>query len=252
MIEIPPNHKYATLALPVTHHLTRQFTDPLALGDDLWVSGDMPVALPEHWQTWLGSLRVDELKRANLFLLSHRLAAHSGVLDHENEELKKSVHRLYFALLIAAPYFGHDDGTMMTGAHHEGSLDVRNVQQYDDILPACGCHGAPLTDAVLQLAKQVFDGTHPSGGYWRAQSYVANRARVLRSASGTPARRALHQFVRCVEGFIFPDEGKTKKQMTSRSELFLGATQHALMQTLFDIRSAVEHLHGPARVVNDP
>ena len=40
--------------------------------------------------------------------------------------------------------------------------------------------------------------------------------------------------------------------MTSRGELFLGPTQHALIQTLFDIRSAVEHLHSPARIVNDP
>lgn len=114
MIEIPANHKYATLVLRITHHLTRHVSEPLALGDDLWVTCEMPVALPDHWQTWLGSLRVDELKDANLFLFSHRTAVNPGVLDHENEQLKEAVQRLYFAMLIAAPYIGHDSGTLIS------------------------------------------------------------------------------------------------------------------------------------------
>ncbi|HEV8363082.1 MAG TPA: hypothetical protein VGQ52_06165 [Gemmatimonadaceae bacterium] len=251
MIRIPGNHKYATLALR-TDHVTHQWSEPLGLGDDLWITGEMPVALPDHWQTWLGSLRVDKLREANLFLFSHRLAANPAVLDHENERLKEAVHRLYFSLLIAVPYIGHQDGTLMSGAHHDGNLDVRNLQPYDDVLSACGCHGSVLNDALFGLAKQVYDGLVQIEGAGE-HSRIWRIIRAFYTALQEHQFGArIHQFVRCIEGFVFPDEGRTRNQMTSRSELFLGPTQHTLIQTLFDIRSAVEHLHGPARVVNDP
>ena len=250
MIEMPAGHKYSTLALRVSH-LTLRHTEPLDLGDNLWVTGEMPVALPGHWQTWLGSLKVEELKSNNLFLHSHASANSPGVLDHENEHLNEVVHRLYFATLIAAPYIGHDDGTRMSGAHHEGALDVRQVQPYDDILSAVGCHGAALDDGVFRLAKQIYDGLEQVEGngehdrIWRIVRafYAALQDHQLGSR--------IHQLIRCVEGFVFPDQGRTRQQMTSRSELFLGPGQHDLIQSLFDIRSAVEHLHGPARIVND-
>jgi hypothetical protein len=250
MFEIPINHKYATLALE-TNHVKHLFSEPLELGDDLWITGQMPVALPDHWQEWLGSLRVDALKEANLFLFSYRLAAHPSVLDHENELLKAAVHRLYFALLIAPPYIGHAEGSLMTGARHDGKCDVRQVQQYDDVLWACGCHGVALDDAMLKLVKQVYDGlvqVEGNGEHSRIWRIVRAFYGALRE-NQFGAR--IHQFVRCVEGFVFPDTGSTRKQMTSRSELFLGPGQHALTQTLFDIRSSVEHLHSPAQVVNN-
>lgn len=251
MIAIPAGHKYATLALRVTH-VTPRSTEPLDLGDDLWVTRELPVALPDHWRGWLGSIHVDELRGANLFLFSHSHADHPGVLDDENEQLKAAVHRLYFALLIAAPYFGHSNSTRMSGAHHDGELDVRNVEPYDDVLSAPGCHGAVLDDATFCLAKQVYDGLAQVEGngehdrIWRIVRAFYEALKDYQFGS------RIHQLIRCVEGFVFPDEGQTRRQMTSRSELFLGPTQHVLVQTLFDIRSAIEHLHGPARIVNDP
>jgi hypothetical protein len=239
------------LALRV-NHVTRRFTEPLDLGNDLWVTGETPIALPEHWQTWLGSTRVDQLRRTNLFLFSHQHSPTPAVLDHENRDLMETIRRLYFALLIAAPYIGHTDGAMMTGVRQADTLDVRQVQSYDDVLWACGCHGAIIDDAVFQQARQIYDGlvqvegTGEHDRIWRIVRafYVALQERQLGAR--------IHQFIRCVEGFVFPTQGNTRAQMTSRSELFLGPTQHTLIQTLFDIRSAVEHLHGPAHVVNDP
>jgi hypothetical protein len=53
----------------------------------------------------------------------------------------------------------------------------------------------------------------------------------------------IHQYCRCIDGLILPDAGKTKQQFKSRTELFIGAGHHDFMGELYDIRSAVEHLH---------
>ena len=62
----------------------------------------------------------------------------------------------------------------------------------------------------------------------------------------------LHQFVRCIEGFIYPEIGKTKKQFISRTELFLGPKHHELVGELFDIRSFVEYLHSLYKTISAP
>ena len=53
----------------------------------------------------------------------------------------------------------------------------------------------------------------------------------------------IHQYCRCIDGLILPDQGKTRQQFKSRTQLFIGAQYHSLMSELYDIRSAVEHLH---------
>jgi hypothetical protein len=251
MITIPPAHKYATLALD-TNHVDLQFTEPLNLGDDLWVTGELSAGLPEHWQTSLGSLRVDDLKRADLFLMSYRASEHPDVLDAENQRLQEAMQRLYFGLLMAAPFIGHQDGTRLTGARRDADPDVRQVERFEPVLSARGCHGAPLNDVVFRLAKTIADGIaniQGSGEHSRVWRMV--RAFYLAMQANEFGNR-IHQFVRCVEGFVFPVKAKTEAQMKSRTELFLGPTQHGLMKTLFDVRSAVEHLHGPYRIVHDP
>lgn len=40
-----------------------------------------------------------------------------------------------------------------------------------------------------------------------------------------------------------PDNGKTKPQFKSRTELFIGARHHDMMGEIYDVCSPVEHLH---------
>jgi hypothetical protein len=55
----------------------------------------------------------------------------------------------------------------------------------------------------------------------------------------------LHQFLRCVEGFIIPEQGNTQSRLKSRTEVFIGPGHHERVTEWFNIRSAVEHLHPP-------
>jgi hypothetical protein len=53
----------------------------------------------------------------------------------------------------------------------------------------------------------------------------------------------IHQYSRCIDGLILPDAGKAKQQFKSRTELFIGPKHHDMMGEIYDVRSAVEHLH---------
>jgi hypothetical protein len=53
-------------------------------------------------------------------------------------------------------------------------------------------------------------------------------------------------------GFIVPDPGATARQFKSRTELFVGASYHADIGEIYEIRSAVEHLHSPFTPIQRP
>ena len=251
MVTIPADHKYTTLALRVTRLIPR-YSNPLQLAPSLFATSELPLALPDHWRTWLGTLRVDELRQANLFLFAHAPSVNPESLDDENRQLSDIVHRLYFGLLIAVPYISHAEGIRMTGVHFGGEVDVRGVTNYQEILAPASCYGAVLDDAVLNTAREVADGIvalEAAGGHNRTW-------RVIRAFYGALQSNEfglrIHQCVRCIEGFLLPNIGKTRRQFINRSALFVGGGHDQILGTLFDVRSAVEHLHGPYAVVTAP
>ena len=95
---------------------------------------------------------------------------------------------------------------------------------------------------AAQLGGQIEAiGTAPlKGGHWqlfRTLGIYRTRGRFrtfLAGFTNTPAAS---------DGLILPDTGKTKQQFKSRTELFIGPSHHELMGDIYDVRSAVEHLH---------
>lgn len=245
---IVQGNKYALLAMRVTH----LDTDPAIHG---WTNGEvailakLPIELPEHWEQWLGTLRLDEIGGSNLFILTQMPSKAPEVLDGENSALTDRLQRFYFGILMSVPYIGHVAGTMMSGAHRGEVVDVRQVQRYEDVFCIRGCHGARLDNAQLRAASaatlgvQELQGTGEHSRTWRVVNafYAGLKA-------GEPGIR-VHQFVRCIEGFAFPTIGKTRKQIVHRAKLFLGSGFEFLVGHLYDIRSAVEHLRGPLDAV---
>ncbi len=78
------------------------------------------------------------------------------------------------------------------------------------------------------------------GGHWRLfrtlDIYIEARSTV-------DILDRLHQYCRCIDGLILPSAGETKRQFKSRTELFIGPRHHDMMGEIYDVRSAVEHLH---------
>lgn len=137
----------------------------------------------------------------------------------------------------------------LSGAHRDTEIDVRSVADLDAAWWPYGIEHPPVSEARLReaadLAVALAEMPSPGkyGRLWRIAHAFYDGLR-----SPDPGRR-IHQFVRCVEGFILPDAGATERQFKSRTEVFVGPRDHALTEQLYKVRSAVEHLHGPEKEV---
>lgn len=208
----------------------------------LWASSVTPVQLDDDWERWLGSIRADHLRHANLFLIAKASSQTLDILDEENTELERQVYWFHTGLLLSARLTTFEDPMILTGARNHGHTSVRQLGHASRAAPILGLPPQPITPDCLTKAATIAASLwawSEAGGSWRFN-------RVLQIYAGARANpdplERIHQFSRSIEGLILPDAGKTKRQFISRTETFIGPRQHALMGEIYDVRSAVEHL----------
>lgn len=245
---IDPGEKYGMLALPsvVT---ARDLPARLDLRDELWAFTELPFGIPEHWQGWIGSLRYRALDEGDLFLVAGGPSEEPDVLNDENEHYVGRAFDLYLALLVVDHVFAHEEPNRLTGANRGGEVDVRSMGQLE---PPRWIQGAPfgrVTVAQLEeaaaLTPAIFE-LRDSPNFQRLERSFRAFYRGIRAED---LDEKVHQFLRCVEGFILPEPGRTLARLRSRTELFLGPGHHERVGEWFEVRSAVEHLHPALEVV---
>ncbi len=240
---IEDGEKYALVGLSVNidGHLPRGKVAP-----KLWILANAAFNVPPHWREWLGSIRAREVEECNLFLLSKLASLTPDVLDAENQKLQQRVSNFYIGLLLANTFAPAHRPVMLTGSRRDGEIDVRQQQDFDSPVPCLFRRYPPVMPEDIRLAAQLGEkldtlATTPlAGGHWRLSRSldIYIEARTI----GDILDR-LHQYCRCIDGLILPNVGETKRQFKSRTVLFIGPRHHDMMGELYDIRSAVEHLH---------
>ena len=219
---------------------------PGKIGDSLWVLADTKFVVPPSWREWLGSVRVEEVEDCNLFLLSKIASMAPGVLDAESKSVQLRAWNFYVGLLLASAFSPQHRSVLLTGSRSDGEINIRQQQDLESPVPGiirpypAVVHGDLLKAARLGENLETMAVTAASCGRWRLfrTLHVYNEART----AGEIVDR-IHQYCRCIDGLILPAVGKTKQQFKSKTELFIGTGHHDLMGELYDVRSAVEHLH---------
>jgi hypothetical protein len=216
------------------------------LASGLFVLTETAFHIPTHWREWLGSIRADEVKNCNIFLVSTQRSERPGVLDAENTALQQRVWNFYVGLLLASPFTTAHKPVLLSGARRDGEIDIRQQTDLDGPVPSIFRPYPPVLGENFQLAATIAAGlgnivvAQLAGGHWR----LFRTLHIYCNARTTPdILERLHQYARCIDGLILPDAGQTKKQFKSRTELFIGPRHHDLMGDIYDIRSADEHLH---------
>jgi hypothetical protein len=239
--------KYAIIALSNVK-VDESLPQEVQLSSEFWVTRSLPVNLDSHWRQWIGSIQADKLEKARLLLISKGPSKAPEVLDDENQKYQCGTNDLYWGLLVTD--FLKVYGTLLTGAKLPSGLNVRSIGTMDtpEVIP--GTRVAPIDLQRLEKAAAFAKSA-------RLLSERKEHARFWKIIHGFyagimshSAEDRLHQFTRCVEGFIYPDIGQTKRQFKSRTELFIGPQHHDLTGTLYDARSAVEHLHDPLKDIS--
>jgi hypothetical protein len=135
---------------------------------------------------------------------------------------------------------------MLTGSRRGGEIDLRQQQDFEPPIPCVFRPYPPVVPNEIRLAARLGENLETiatasiAGGHWRLFRTL-NVYTEARTTAQVVDR--IHQYCRCIDGLILPATGKTKQQFKSRTELFIGPNHHDLMGELYDVRSAVEHLH---------
>ena len=214
------------------------------LGNGYAMSRALPPKALETWATQLGSIHESELSECNLFLWATAGSDAPGILDRENNVLRRKVYQLYLGLLVAMPYLRHGRLTSLTGANASDAARVRSLTWYTGTYYTIGSPRAPLTVERVRDAKAI---AMALASHSIAPTHRMVRAlRTFRQATEFPdLDMRLHQFVRVIEAFIAPPFGKSAERFADRLEAINGGRGRAVALELYRIRSAIEHLRGP-------
>lgn len=239
---IKPNQKFSFVALSV--NVEDQLPESMSFQPGVWVTRKLPVSLDVEWQKWIGSIRTERITEdCNLFLCAAMDSAEPGVLDHENKQLNSTVMRLFDGLMLAGNINVVATPILIGGAFQPDGLIVRSIGDLRRPLIPAGVDYDDVTADIIALAY-----VHSMGRINFEKTTKYDRiARVLfiydNAVVTQSVHERLHQFCRCIEGFILPSIGKTEKQFVSRTELFVGPSHHDAMRALYRMRSKVEHMH---------
>jgi hypothetical protein len=212
----------------------------------LWIANGTHFQIPTHWREWLGSIRAEQVDAANLFLVSKLSSKHPEVLDDENKRLLELASLFYVGLLLASRFSTAHKPIVLTGACREGEVDIRQQTEFEAPIPRLFRPYPKLTAEEIETGARLADKikriehAQLQNGHWRL-------FRVLHLYQETRAKpdilERLHQYARCIDGLILPSVGQTARQFKSRTEIFIGPHHHKLMGEIYEVRSAVEHLH---------
>jgi hypothetical protein len=240
---IDDGDKYAIVALSVK---TEGTIPSGPISPNLRILADTKFSIPQHWQEWLGSIRAKEVEDCNLFLFSKARSSTPAILDEENKRLSQLVGNFYLGLLLACTFAPAHRPVLLTGAHRDREIDIRQQQDFDSPIPCVWRPYPPVLHKDIELAARLAENldalvkTPLRGGHWRLFRTVHIYAEARPVAD---ILDRLHQYCRCIDGLILPDAGKTKQQFKSKTELLIGPKHHDLIGEIYDVRSAVEHLH---------
>lgn len=242
-INVAPGYKFAVLAVAQSAAGAAP-RSLINLGTGFAASDALPAGALVTWENNIGRFHRDELAATNVFLWALRRSRNPAVLDHENDKLARRVYQLYLGLLIASPYFANGRLTLLTGANEDGEVRARSLTTYNRTYRSPGIAVSPLTVPRLKRAAELALALvrHSSKPSHRAVRSI----RAFRQAcEAVELDLRLHQFVRCLEGFVAPPFGKSAVHFADRvRRLCVGRSRRELRE-LYAIRSSIEHLHGP-------
>ncbi len=239
---IAEHEKFALIGLHVT--TSRSVSDGLkAEGYEAYTS--LKLDMPGHWRDWLGTMRVEDIEASDLILVCRDKSKNPETLNGEDKVLTQKVGRWLTGLGLVCPLNTYEDPIQAGGCRLRNELDFRQVgtlsRPHDSIIGLLTEVTAEHLVSATGIAV-VLDNLMQSPGphLWRLMRCleIYQKARTL----SDPMDR-IHQFVRCIEGFLATSTGNSKARFKGRTELFVGPSNHELMGAIYDIRSEVEHLH---------
>ena len=223
--------------------------EPFQLSDGTWILHGVPVTEDlVTWGKWLGSIRLNRLRSANLVLLVEEPSEFPQVLGAVHQRISNDIGLLYHMLhpRVGIDISDDEGADRLGGSSVNGMPDIRRVEQMPKFYRTQGCPRAPITRDWLEsslVLRSGFSETETEGTQFRR--LIRGLITLFKGLKEKTGQDRLHQFVRSLEALVLPDIGKTTKQFVRRCQTFAraGKDTHELLSQAFDMRSATEHLN---------
>ena len=219
------------------------------LSDGTWIMPRLPVA-DEYgiWGKWLGSIRLDRLKRANLVLLVEETSDTPYIIGGEHLRLGERVGVLFdlLHLGVGIKTFQTEAAERLGGSSVHGVPEIRSVESMRRFHSTHESPSIPITRDWLEHCLVL------CSGYAEMEADKTQFRRIIRGLNTLfkgkeeeTGQERLHQFVRSLEALILPKPGKTERQFVHRCQTFAraGEDTRTLLLDAFSMRSAAEHLN---------
>jgi hypothetical protein len=214
------------------------------LGEGLWASDGLPVALAEHWEKWLGTLIIESLRRSLVLTVTGKQPKPGIVYQ---EALRRRLYRLQYALSLLG-ICGYDEAFYIAGANEKGVPEVRQFGRIRrTFYLSRGMPTVPFgleeLNRAVRLAERMLI-VDKKGPEWRRLRRGIDALNLGLSERDLQDAR-LHQFVRVLEALVLPEQGRSKNQFAHRCQTFTLANTYAkeALSEAYEIRSKMEHLH---------
>jgi hypothetical protein len=235
------NEKFSVLAVNSAFNYVKSEAE---LSDGTWVLPNLPADISELWTSWIGTLRLEKLKRANLILVRRVPSASPQNLDEEHQELFRHTMTIFWLVQLSG-VVQYGGATALQGSFERGEANIRQMAHVSDYYPTEGAPKLPVTVDRLEAAvrmSEIWRGLKARGTHDRFR----RGAVILRSGlEEQVGQDRIREFTRAIEALIRPDIGSTAKQFKQRGQT-LGLKSKAAEEILFDayqMRCDVEHIH---------
>jgi len=238
------NDKFAFVSI-VNVYSSLAANAEMQLADGTWVFDRIPLRLEDPWREWVGAIRFDNLKKANVVLLRRLRSTNPEVLDAEHEELARPA-ILLFTLLQLSGVLEYEGAHVLKGSVSRGVSEVRQMSELPRFRHTRGSSRLPVDIDRLQGAVRLKKGLEQIDAPPYAAKRVIRGLNVLMDGlKQRHGQERIHQFVRSLEGLILPETGKTRRQFAHRCQTFAKAGPEAkrILEEAFGMRSNTEHLN---------
>ncbi len=238
--------KFALLALKsVRSAISSHKTATLSDGTSVFTELQPMFEGQPHWIEWLGSLRIERLREANVVLLLSEPSSNPKILDAQHVRLDNHLTKVFYLLRLAL-VVEYDGADMLLGSFLRGEAQIRQVSEVPGFRPTRG--SAPDSVTIDSLQKAVTRVGHLDAMELQLPKFarfIRGLNTLVEGLRHEVGQDRIHQFVRSLEALILPDTGRTRTQFVRRCQTFAkaGADAEQVLAEAFDMRSDTEHLH---------
>lgn len=239
-MSVPHGHKFACAAL-----IVRSVNLPpsgIEVGNGIVVLPTCPIPVEGFWEKWTGTAGVKPLREGNVFILATSPSKVPSVLDQELADLDQLVAGFRRALGLEGSNAIHD-GVVALGGHDVQGIEVRQLIPLDPIVRPAYVLDSEIDESMLRSAAQTLSGLM---SVYRYKEHVRIRRGFQAIGFGFKSQgggERLHQFVRGVEAFLKPEQGRGKRHFSARGQVLAGPSAGPTLGELYDLRSQAEHLN---------